>query len=127
MDDYRIVGSKGNLFSEPAYQVNQAIAHVLTVDKAEHSEKFKSTDHFGGEIKYFSQCILDGEEPEPDGEEGMLDVRVLEAIERALLTGQVQELEPVHRSKRPRTDQAKTLSAVSEPDLVGAHKPSEGR
>ena len=127
VDDYRIVGSRGDLFSEPAYQVNQAIAHVLTVDKTKHSEKFKLTDHFGGEIKYFSQCILDDKDPEPDGEEGMLDVRVLAAIEQSLATGAVQKLVPFERSKRLRTDQAETLGAVSEPDLVGAHKPSEGR
>ncbi len=127
VDDYRIVGNKGDLFSEPAYQVNQAIAHVLTVDKKKHSESFKATDHFGGEIKYFSQCILDGKDPEPDGEEGMLDVRVIAAIEQSLLTGMVHKLAPYKRSKRPQTDQAETLNAVPEAELVGAHKPSEGR
>ena len=127
VDDYRIVGNKGDLFSEPAYQVGSAIAHVLTVEKAKHSESFKKTDHFGGELKYFSACILEDREPEPDGEEGMLDVRVIAAIEQALLTGQVQKLKPYHRSKRPNPDQVQTLSAVTEPELVGSHKPSEGQ
>ena len=57
----------------------------------------------------------------------MLDVRVLEAVERSLKTGTVQTLAPYQRSKRPDVKQAQTLSAVKEPKLVDSHKPSEGR
>ena len=101
VDDYRIVGNKGDLFSQPAYQVGSAIEHVLTVEKTKHSESFKKTDHFGGELKYFSECILEHRDPEPDGEEGMLDVRVIAAIEQSLLTGQVQKLEPSIEASAP--------------------------
>ena len=127
VDEYRIVGSKGDLYAKPAYQVGTAIEHVLTVNKFESSESFKKTDHFGGELKYFSNCIMKDEEPEPDGEEGMLDVRVLAAIEQSLLTGSVQTLAPFHRGKRPDVEQAEALNAVSEPKLVNSHKPSEGQ
>ena len=127
VDEYRIVGSKGDLFSKPAYQVGTAIEHTLTVNKSESTESFKKTDHFGGELKYFSECILEDRQPEPDGVEGMLDVRVLEAVERSLLTGTVQKLQPYHRSKRPDPKQVEKLRAVQEPELVGAHKPSDGR
>jgi predicted dehydrogenase len=126
VDDFRVIGNKGDLFSEPAYQVGSAIEHVMTVDKKKHSESFQKTDHFGGELKYFSECILEDREPEADGEEGMLDVRVLVAIEQALTTGQVQKLEPYHRKKRPVASQVEELGAVKEPELVGAKKPSEG-
>ena len=57
----------------------------------------------------------------------MLDVRVLAAIERALATRQVQHLEPYYRKRRPVPEQVEKLSAVKEPELVGAHKPSEGQ
>ena len=127
LDDYRIVGAKGDLFSQPAYQVGVAIEHVVTVDKSTSTEKFKKTDHFGGEVRYFAECILNDRTPEPDGEEGMLDVRVLAAIERALLTGEVQKLDPVHRKRRPDLAQVQTLRAVSEPELIDAHKPTDGR
>jgi predicted dehydrogenase len=126
VDDFRIIGDHGDLFSEPAYQVGTAIEHVTTIKKRKSSESFKKTDHFGGELKYFSDCILEDRQPEADGEEGLLDVRVLAAIERALLTGQVQKLEPIHRKKRPTSAQVEELSAVKEPELVGAKKPSEG-
>ena len=127
VDDFRVVGERGDLFSDPAYQVASAMKHVVTIAKKKTSTSFEETDHFGGELKYFSACVLEGREPEPDGQEGMLDVRVLAAIEQSLKTGTVQRLEPFHRSKRPNPAQVQTLGAVSEPKLVGAHKPSEGQ
>jgi predicted dehydrogenase len=127
VDDYRIVGSKGSIFSDPAYQVGTAIEHQLTIGKKKYSESFQKTDHFGGELKYFSDCILNGTHPEADGEEGLLDVRVLAAIEESLRTNRPVPLAPYHRSRRPSASQVEELSAVREPELVGAHKPSEGR
>ena len=127
VDEYRVVGNKGDLFSKPAYQVGSQIKHILTVEKKESSESFRETDHFGGELRYFSDCILDGNNPEPDGEEGMLDVRVLAAIEQSLKTGEPQKLAPYHRSRRPDLEQVQKLSPVKEAELVGAHKPSEGQ
>ena len=127
VDDYRIVGEFGSLMSEPAYQVGMAMEHKTIIQKKEASESFKKTDHFGGELKYFSECVLKDREPEPDGEEGMLDVRVLVAIEQSLKTGQPVQLAPYTRTRRPTGEQEQKLSAISEPELVGAHKPSEGQ
>jgi predicted dehydrogenase len=126
VDGFRIVGSKGDLFSEPAFQVGLAPHHIKTVDKKKHSQTFKKTDQFGGELKYFSECILNDCIPEADGEEGLLDVRVIAAIEQALETGLPQKLEPYRRKKRPLPSQAEDLGPHEEPTLVGAHKPSEG-
>ena len=126
VDDVRVIGNNGDLFSQPAYQVGAAMEHVVTVNKKKTSKSFSKTDHFGGELKYFSDCILEDREPEADGEEGLLDVRVLEAVQRALETGQVQKLEPVYRKKRPTSQQVEELSPVKEPKMVGAKKPSEG-
>jgi predicted dehydrogenase len=101
-------------------------AAYLATPNFDHVEYgVKTTDHFGGELKYFSNCILNDEQPEADGEEGLLDVRVLEAVERALITGQVQKLELYHRSRRPSADQVEELGAVKEPELVGAKKPAD--
>lgn len=127
VDDYRIVGDKGSIFSDPAYQVGVAIKHRTVIGKDESSESFKKTDHFGGELKYFSDCVLNGRNPEPGGEEGLLDVRVIAAIEESLRTNRPVPLAPYERSRRPSEDQVEELSAVKEPELVGAHKPSEGR
>ncbi len=62
-----------------------------------------------------------------DGEEGMLDVRVLEAVQQALETGLPQTLLPYTRKRRPVSRQVETLDAMKEPELVGVHKPSDGQ
>ena len=126
VDDYRIVGDFGDLFSQPAYQVGSAMEHTSTVNKKKSSESFPKTDHFGGELKYFSSCVLEDSQPEPDGEEGMLDVRVLVAIEQSLKTNLPVKLAPYQRTRRPVSTQVQRLSAVKEPEMVNAHKPSEG-
>jgi predicted dehydrogenase len=127
VDDYRIVGNKGSIFSDPAYQVGVAIKQRIVIGKDDITDTFKKTDHFGGELKYFSECVLNGRKPEPGGEEGLLDVRVLAAIEESLRSNRPVPLAPYQRSQRPSEDQAVKLSAVREPELVGAHKPSEGK
>ena len=126
VDDYRVVGEFGDIFVQPAYQVGMKIEYTTTIKKKKSHESFPTTDHFGGELKYFSDCILEDRQPEADGEEGMLDVRVFEAIEKSLKSGQVEKLQPYYRSKRPVSEQVEKLSAVSEPALVHASKPSDG-
>ncbi len=127
VDEYRVVESRGDLFSKPAYQVGVEIEHVSTVEKKESKEAFKKMDRLGGELKYFSNCILEDRRPEFDGQEGLLDVRAIAAVERSLETGLAQKLEPVYRGRRPDPAQVEELDAMKEGDLVGAHKPCEGQ
>jgi len=54
-------------------------------------------------------------------------VRVIAAVEQALLTGKPQKLAPYRRSRRPVEAQSENLSAAKVPQLVDAHQPSEGR
>ncbi len=127
LDDFRVVGQLGDLFSQPAFQVGSQVKHVVTVGTKTTRETFEKTDQFGGELKYFSDCVLNNRQPEADGEEGLLDVRVLEAVERALATGVPQTLKAYTRKRRPEARQVETLDPVKVPELVGAHKPSDGQ
>ncbi len=127
LDDYRIAGTLGDLYASPAFGTNVAMKHLITIGKSKSEESFPKTDHFGGELMYFSRCILGDKHPEADGEEGMLDVRVLAAVEQALRTGQPQRLEPYTRTRRPTEAQAMTLKATKEPEMIDVHKPADGR
>jgi predicted dehydrogenase len=119
------VGSEGVLALNPAYTFGNPLSQFVAVGENNEEHSFKNTDQFGGELRYFSECILNGEHPEPDGEEGYADVRVLEGILKALETGQSVALEPFQRSRRIDTERQKiTLSAVSTPELVHAANPS---
>jgi predicted dehydrogenase len=125
IDSYTIVGTKGTLQVQPGYTYGKSVEHFLNSGGKENRTSYKSTDQFGGELKYFSQCILEDLDPEPDAEEGLADVRVLEAIDLALKTGQVQKLPPFARSKRIDPDQVVRLGAVKPPEPVHASGPEK--
>lgn len=121
------VGTKGSVELDPAYMFGKPLEQTTAIGEKKSTQSFKNTDHFGGEMKYFSECILNGINPEPDGEEGFADVRVLEGIIKAVETGASVKLEPFHRTRRiDTTAQKQTLAAVSTPDLVHASNPGKG-
>ena len=100
--------------------------HVATVEGETATREFPVVDQFAGETDYFSDCILNGRDPEPGGEEGLLDVRVLEAIERALETGQPQTLPPAQRSRPIDPGQGREFPLAEAPELIDAKEPGEG-
>jgi predicted dehydrogenase len=126
------VGTKGTIQLDPAYTFGGPIRQVTVIGEEKAEQGFKNTDHFGGEMKYFSYCILNNEEPEPNAEEGLADVRVLEAILEALESGRSIPLGPAifasfRRDRRIDTQaQRMTLRAVSTPELVHASNPGRG-
>jgi predicted dehydrogenase len=128
IDSYTVVGTKGNVVMSPGYMYGKSLEQEMTLGQKKAEKSFQNTDHFGGEMKYFSDCILNGTDPEPDAEEGYADVRVLEGILQALKTGAPQTLEPFTRSKRiDPSSQKETLRAQSSPELVHASSPGKGQ
>jgi predicted dehydrogenase len=126
IDQYRILGTKGDLEVSPGFMFGVGLKYRATIDGKTHEQAFDATDQFGGELQYFSDCILNNREPEPNGEEGLADVRVLAAIERALESGQPQNLGPFQRQGRMETAQVRKLPPVPAPELVDAAEPSKG-
>ena len=126
INEYRICGDKGELVVQKGFAFPGPLTHRLTIGDATTERTFKALDQFGAETRYFSQCILEDRDPEPDGEEGLLDVRVIAAIERSLEAGQPQELPPRFRAKHPLPDQAIEIGAIKPPAMVNAHEPGEG-
>lgn len=124
MDRYTLLGTKAAITMEPAYLFGKPLQYTLSVGGKQHQRSFPNTDHFGGETCYFSACILDGVDPEPDGEEGRLDVRVIEAIRRSLETGTPQKLPLVARHKQIELKNVQQLAAVKVPELVNAASPA---
>jgi len=116
-EHYRVVGTKGDILVNPCFMFGSGvkIAYQANIDDKEESKTFPEVDHFAGETEYFSECILNNTEPEADGEEGLLDVRVIIAVKQSLETGQIVKLEPRQRHKRPTMDQMKKISLASQP------------
>jgi predicted dehydrogenase len=119
------VGPNGSIQLDPSYVFGDSLEQITSLGEKKSTRSFKNTDHFGGELKYFSDCILTGKNPEPDGEEGFADVRVLEGILKAAKTGQAVDLKPFTRTRRIDIKaQLETLNAVSTPELVNAKNPA---
>lgn len=125
-NEYRISGDKGDLLVKPAFNFPDGLAHSLTLGAATTTRQFPALDQFAAETRYFSDCVLHDRDPEPDAEEGRLDVRVVAAIARALETGQPQELPPYHRAKHPDPAQGFEIPAGTTPPLVNASQPQSG-
>jgi hypothetical protein len=85
----------------------------VTVKGKKDEETYDKVDQFAGETKYFSDCVLDNKHPDPDGEEGPCDVRVIKAIEKSIPTGKLERVEQVPRTKHPGRDQVQKLPASS--------------
>jgi predicted dehydrogenase len=108
---------------DPAYHFTKKPIQRLTVDGKQHKQVYAKRDQFAAEIVYFSQCILEGKEPEPSGLEGLADVRIIEALLRSVRENRPIKLEPLVKEQRPSRAQEIHRPPVSEPDLVHAQSP----
>lgn len=126
VDEYRVVGTNGDLQVSPGYMFGVALKHRLTVGTETREREFPAVDQFGGELKYFSECILQDRQPEPDGREGLADVCVLQAIDRALRMGAPQPVRIPSGPARLTYDHAIQLELIDTPELVDAAPPSKG-
>ena len=122
---YRIVGSRGDLIMDPAYEYAGELKQRVTIDGKARERTFPKRDQFAPELISFSDCILTGAEPEPNGWEGLADVRVIRALYRSADTGHPISLEPFSRDDRPSPEQMLVRPPVRKPELVNTEAPSE--
>ena len=98
---YRIVGTKGQIHVDPAYEYAEGLEYELTVEGKSTRKRIGKRDQFAPELLYFSDCIRKNREPEPSGEEGLQDVRIVEALYKSAKTGKAVRLPPFTKTKRP--------------------------
>jgi predicted dehydrogenase len=109
LDMYRVVGSHGDLIMEPGFRFETPTRMLLNTREGCETVLFQHCDQFGGQIAYFSDCIVKGTALEPDGKEGLADLRVLLAVEMAAQTGQRQAIASPARSSHPTADMVRTV------------------
>lgn len=122
---YELVGTKGSLCLENAYDYAVPIEMELTVEGKTRSRKFAKRDQFAPELQYFSDCVLRDRQPEPSGLEGLADVRIIEALLESSDSGKAVGVTPVLKPY-PDLRQELRKPAVRKPELVRAAGP-EGR
>jgi glucose-fructose oxidoreductase len=115
---YRIVGTKGQLHVNPAYEYAEGLAYELTSNGKTTRRRIGKRDQFAPELVYFSDCVLRRRDPEPSGEEGLQDVRIVQALYESAETGKVVQIPPYESRSRPTARQRITRPGVRKPDLV---------
>ena len=81
---YELVGTKGSLRADPAYEYAGELKVTTTIGGKPRPRTFEKSDQFAPELVYFSDCILHDKEPEPSGNEGLADVRIIRALQESL-------------------------------------------
>ena len=121
----QVVGTKGDLVMDPAYEYAEALSHRVTIGERTTERKFPKRDQFAPELLYFSECIMTGEGPEPSGWEGLADVRIIRALYQSADRGEPVALEPFDKRERPTLEQEIRRPPVDKPALVRTSAPSE--
>jgi predicted dehydrogenase len=121
---YALIGTKGVLTADPAYDYTLAIKHRLTIGNRTITRTFPKRDQFAAELIYFSDCILKDKEPEPSGLEGPADVRSVRAAYESARTGRVFELPALPPKKRPTSQQEIHRQPHGKPQTVNVQSPS---
>jgi predicted dehydrogenase len=116
--EYRIVGSKGDIHVDPAYEYAEGLGYTLTVDGKAQRKAIGKRDQFAPELLHFSDCVRRDRDPEPSGAEGMQDVRIVEALYRSASSGKAVAIPPFRKARRPSGRQRMTRPGVRKPALV---------
>jgi glucose-fructose oxidoreductase len=124
VSEYRLAGTKGDLAVEPAYDYARPLKHRLTLDGETRERRFAKRDQFAPELLYFSDCVLQNAPPEPGGDEGLADVRVIRALYRSAESGQPVALEPFATRAWPSLEQEIRRPPIEKPEVIHAAAPS---
>jgi predicted dehydrogenase len=122
---YRIVGTRGDLHADPAYEYAESLAYTLTVDGKKTRKVIGKRDQFAAELLYFSDCILKDWRPEPSGEEGLQDVRIVQALYQSAKSGKPVTIQPFTKTQWPTTRQRITRPGVKKPLLIKVQSASK--
>jgi predicted dehydrogenase len=123
-DHYRLVGTRGHIEIEDAYEYAGPRELRLSVGGKERVRRFKPADQFAPELIAFSRAILQDTSVEPDGEEGLRDVRVIVAALRSARENRPLTLSWPARSRRPEPSDRMYRPPVREPRLIGVEAPT---
>lgn len=121
---YTLVGTKGVLTADPGYEYAEGLGFQIKVGQKTEKRQYPKRDQFAAEISYFSNCILNNHEPEPSGQEGLADIRVVEAVYKAARSGRVVKLASFDKRRRPRLSQEIRKRPHDKPNIIDVAPPS---
>jgi len=83
----QVHGAKGWASLSPAFAFEEERRLTGKIGGRWFAQEFTAIDEFALELDAFASCIRDHRKPEPDGEQGMRDIAILDAIYRAANLG----------------------------------------
>ncbi len=107
----------------PAFTWNGDIEQSIAINGKETKETFKHRDQVAAEIIYFCDCIRKKKEPEPSGREGLLDVRIIDALRKSYLKNKTIRLALIDNKKRPQHGQSIERRPARKPKPLRAPPP----
>lgn len=122
--EYRIVGTRGSIRVDPAYEFARGLVQHVTREGRTRTLRYGKRDQFAPELLHFSDCILEDREPGPSGDEGLADVRAIEALYRSAREGRAVRLAPRAARRTPtRRQEARRPPVRRMPQLIHASPP----
>jgi glucose-fructose oxidoreductase len=115
---YTVIGTKGVLKMEPAYDYAIPLKRTLTVNAKQQTKTFAKSDHFAPELIYFSDHVLSGKPIEPSGVEGRNDVKIIQAIYESAKSGRTIAIGSISTPARPSLQQEITRPGIAKPETV---------
>jgi len=97
---FQVVGTRGKVQLDMAYEIAREKRLTTARGAKKKSRTFAKTDQFAPELVHFSDCVLRGREPIPSGEEGLRDVRIIEALYKSARIRSAVRLDEV-KAPRP--------------------------
>lgn len=115
---YRLVGTEGSLRLDPAYGYSGERRLSVTIKGRKSERTFAPADQFAPELLHFSDAILHRRRLGPAGDEGLADVRIIEALYRSAATRKPVPVNIESPKSRPSVDQVIERPPVPEQELV---------
>jgi predicted dehydrogenase len=122
--DIDVVGTKGSVRLESAYEYAVGMKEIIRIGEHMKIHRYPAHDQFAPQLQYFSNCILRNQEPEPSGFEGMLDVAIIEALQRSARSGRPVKVEVSSKRNRPTLKQMRRMPLPRKPPQVRVKSPT---
>lgn len=115
--DYDLIGTKGRIRLEKGYEYSTSMKLKTYEDNKISTKRYGKRDQFSPEIIYFSDCIQKKRKPEPSGEEGLADIKIIEAMLLSIDLGSPITLDEINKKTRPNENLKITRPSFVKPKL----------
>jgi glucose-fructose oxidoreductase len=122
--DVDIVGTKGNVRLESAYKYTADMRQITQIGGKITTRHYPIHDQFAPQLKYFTDCILKQKDPEPSGLEGLIDVAIIEALQRSARSGKPVKVKVPSKRTRPSPHQGMRMARPQVPSQVRVKSPT---